>query len=69
MAENRTLFSSLRKLFSTDVIIRNVGGNQLKVVDTDHLQSSGNLQNNSRIDRFIGRYKQLEVIYRHILST
>lgn len=54
MAENRdpNLFQRLQRLFSTDVIIRNVGGNQLKVVDTDHLQSSGNLQNNSRIDRF-----------------
>ena len=52
MAENQTLFSRLRKLFSTDVIIRNVGGNQLKVVDTDHIQSNGNLSTNSRIDRF-----------------
>jgi len=52
MSENKTLFSRLKKLFSTDVIIRNVGGNQLKVTDTDHIQSSGNLQTNSRIDRF-----------------
>jgi ribosomal protein L4 len=27
------LFSRLRRLFSTDVIIRNEGGNQLKVFD------------------------------------
>ena len=52
MAENQTLFSRLRKLFSTDVIIRNVGGNQLKVVDTSHIQSNGNLSTNNRIDRF-----------------
>tara|TARA_R110001592_G_scaffold250990_1_gene513612 strand:- start:990 stop:2834 length:1845 start_codon:yes stop_codon:yes gene_type:complete len=50
------LFNRLRKLFSTDVIIRNVGGNQLKVVDTDNLQSVGNLNNNSRIDRFNRMY-------------
>jgi hypothetical protein len=55
--ENKpNLFNRLRKLFSTDVIIRNVGGKQLKVVDTDNLQSVGNLENNSRIDRFNRMY-------------
>jgi|TARA_R100000084_G_scaffold68605_2_gene30293 hypothetical protein len=52
MAENNNLFNRLRKLFSTDVIIRNVGGKQLKVIDTDNLQSVGNLANNSRIERY-----------------
>lgn len=52
MAENTTLFSRLRKLFSTDVVIRNVGGNQLKVIDTAHIQSDGNLTTNRRVDRF-----------------
>lgn len=52
MAENKTLFSRLRKLFSTDVIIRNVGGNQLKVIDTARIQSDGNIVTNRRIDRF-----------------
>ena len=58
MAENQNnnLFQRLRKLFSTDVIIRNVGGKQLKVVDTDGIQSAGNLENNSRIDRFQRMY-------------
>ncbi len=28
----------------TDVIIRNVGGNQLKVIDVDRVQSSGNIE-------------------------
>ena len=32
-----SLFSRLRRLFSTDVVIRNEGGSQLKVVDTDHI--------------------------------
>jgi len=55
--ENKSnLFSRLRKLFSTDVIIRNVGGKQLKVVDTDNIQSVGNLDNNSRIDRYNRMY-------------
>jgi hypothetical protein len=52
MAENKTLFSRLQKLFSTDVIIRNVGGNQLKVIDTARIQSDGNINTNRRIDRF-----------------
>ena len=52
MAENQTLFSRLRKLFSTDVIIRNVGGDQLKVIDTSRVQSDGNIATNRRVDRF-----------------
>ena len=28
-----SVFSRLRRLFSTDVIIRNVGGNQIKTID------------------------------------
>jgi hypothetical protein len=52
MAENTTLFSRLRKLFSTDVIIRNVGGDQIKVVDIEHIQSDGNIATNRRVDRF-----------------
>jgi hypothetical protein len=52
MAQNQTLFSRLRKLFSTDVIIRNVGGNQLKVIDTERIQSDGNIETNRRVDRF-----------------
>lgn len=49
---NTSLFSRLKRLFSTDVIIRNEGGNQLKVVDTDHIQTSGEFQTNSLVDRF-----------------
>jgi hypothetical protein len=47
-----SLFSRLKRLFSTDVVIRNEGGNQLKVVDTDHIQTSGEFQTNSLVDRF-----------------
>lgn len=51
MAENN-LFSSLKRLFSTDVIIRNIGGNEIKVMDTDRIQTNGVLQTNALIDRF-----------------
>ena len=46
------IFSRLRRLFSTDVIIRNVGGNQIKVIDSSTIQSSGKLETNSLIDRY-----------------
>ena len=43
---DKGLFPRLKRLFSTDVIIRNVGGSQIKVIDTDHIQSSGVVQTN-----------------------
>src|SRR6056300_367144 len=46
------IFSRLRRLFSTDVIIRNVGGDQLKVADTNQIQMSGELENNSLVNRY-----------------
>ena len=51
MADTR-LFTRLKRLFSTDVIIRNAGGNQLKVVDINKIQTSGELQTNALVDRF-----------------
>ena len=50
--KQNNLFSTLRRLFSTDVIIRNEGGDMLKVVDTDTIQRSGVIQTNSLVDRF-----------------
>jgi hypothetical protein len=47
-----SIFSRLKRLFSTDVVIRNEGGSQLKVVDTDHIQTTGEFQTNSLVDRF-----------------
>ena len=47
-----SLFPRLKRLFSTDVVLRNVGGNQLKVFDVNSIQQTGNLETNSLIDRF-----------------
>jgi hypothetical protein len=47
-----SLFGKLKRLFSTDVVIRNVGGNQLKVTDSQQIQSLGQLQTNSLFDKF-----------------
>ena len=44
---DKSLFTRLRRLFSTDVVIRNVGGNQLDVADVNQIQSSGELETNS----------------------
>jgi hypothetical protein len=51
MADTK-LFTRLRRLFSTDVIIRNEGGAQLKVVDVNKIQVSGEYSTNSVVDRF-----------------
>ena len=47
-----SIFKRLQRLFSTDVIIRNDGGNQIKVMDTNTVQQSGEFATNSLIDRF-----------------
>ena len=41
MAET-SLFSRLKKLFSTQVVVRRVGKDKIKVIDSSKLQSSGN---------------------------
>jgi len=52
-----SLFSRLQRLFSSDVIIRNVGGKRLKVMDTARIQKYGNLATNSLYDRFTRLHK------------
>ena len=52
MSIDTSLFGRLKRLFSTDVIIRNIGGDQLRTIDVDRLQTYGNIQTNSLIDRF-----------------
>lgn len=55
MAEQKrqeNVFSALRRLFSSDVILRNAGDKRLKVIDTQNIQTSGVIQNNALIDRF-----------------
>jgi hypothetical protein len=46
------IFKRLQRLFSTDVIIRNDGGDQLKVMDTNSIQQSGEFATNALVDRF-----------------
>ena len=44
-----TLFGRLRRLFSTNVVVRNVGGKKLRVSDTSRTQS---VAHNNLIDRY-----------------
>ena len=74
MADTR-LFTRLQRLFSTDVIIRNEGGNQLRVMDVDSIQMSGDVATNSIMDRYNRIYspsstslwgQQLNVNYQYL---
>ena len=49
---NTNLFSRLKRLFSTDVIIRSEGGSNLRVMDINKIQQSGDYETNSLVDRF-----------------
>ena len=49
---DKGLFPRLKRLFSTDVIIRNTGDNQLNVFDVNKIQQSGEIETNSLVDRF-----------------
>ena len=51
-----SLFGRLRRLFSNDVVVRNIGGDQLKIADTNQIQTTGRYQTNSLIDRFSRLY-------------
>ena len=48
--KSKSLFARLKRLFSTDVIVRNVGGKLLKIKDTDQVQYA--TDRNSLKDRF-----------------
>ena len=51
------LFSRLKRLFSTNTIVRNIGGRKLKIVDTGQLQS--NVQTNL-VDRYTKLYSNMQ---------
>jgi len=49
---DKGLFPRLKRLFSTDVIIRNTGGDQITTIDTNTIQTSGEFETNSLVDRY-----------------
>ena len=54
---DKDLFSRLKRLFSTNTIVRNIGGRKLKIVDTGQLQS--NVQTNL-VDRYSKLYSNMQ---------
>jgi len=53
---DKSVFTRLKRLFSTDVIVTNVGGSQLRTVDVDKIQQLGIIHTNSLVDRFTKLY-------------
>ena len=51
-----SLFGRLRRLFASDIVIRNVGGDELKVADVNQIQTTGRYETNSLVDRFTRLY-------------
>ena len=49
---DKSLFSRLQKLFSTQVVVRRIGKNKIRVVDSARLQSSGNTESSTYYDRY-----------------
>ncbi len=56
---DKTLFGRLRRLFSTNVIVRNVGGKKLKIADTDKLQHG---VRSHLVDRYSKMHSGLDLI-------
>ena len=54
---NKSLRSRLSRLFATNVVVRRISKNRLKAVDTNRIQSSGNLNNKRYVDRFSGVHR------------
>ena len=53
----KTLRSRLSRLFATNVVVRRIAKNRLKAVDTNKLQSVGNLSTKRYVDRFSGVHR------------
>jgi hypothetical protein len=49
---DKTLFGRLKKLFSTQVVVRRSGNNNIKVVDSSKMQSVGNRNSSAYYDRY-----------------
>ena len=56
---DKTLFGRLQRLFSTNVIVRNIGGKRLKVADTEQIQS---MTKSHLVDRFSKLHSGLDLI-------
>jgi hypothetical protein len=60
-----SLTARLKRLFSSNVVIRRVGKHKLKVIDGDHMQSVGSRTNTGYVDR----YTRLHGTRQHTYTT
>ena len=60
-----SLYGRLKRLFSSNVVVRRVGKNKLKVIDGDHMQSVGSRTNTGYVDR----YSRLHGTRQHTYTT
>jgi len=56
---DKSLFGRLRRLFSTNVIVRNVGGKKLKIADTDQVQRQ---MKSHLVDRYSKLHSGLDMV-------
>jgi hypothetical protein len=54
---DKSLRARLGRLFATNVVVRRIAKNRLKAVDTNRLQSTGNITNKRYVDRFSGVHR------------
>ena len=54
---DKSLRARLGRLFATNVVVRRIAKNRLKAVDTNRLQSTGNMTNKRYVDRFSGVHR------------
>ena len=66
---DKSLFGRLRRLFSNDIVVRNVGGRELKIADVNQIQTTGRYQTNSLIDRFSRLYIYTIKIFLTLILT
>lgn len=52
MQVKKSFFDRLERMFSTDIIVHNIGGRSLKALDVNKIQQTGKLQTNALMDRF-----------------
>ena len=60
--ENNTFFNRLKRLFSTNTIVRRIGKDKLRVVDISKSQAKEKLNTNRLIDRFSKLHSTMGVI-------
>lgn len=62
------IFDSLKKMFSNDIIIRNIGGKKIKTIDTHSTQQIGSLATNYLNSRYANLYSTVQPGYNQSIT-